>query len=157
MQPRGQPAPPTLDLDGDHNPTLNTSTTQLFNLHPSPLRPRQPVPSFYISTMATRRLASMSTKRVWLGDKGVYPIIGIIAGGSAYCVYRGIRHSTTSPDVHWTQESRTTAAFMRDNFEEGRKYREAAESGMVKDSVNNLQHNCPPIMKPLYNLWRDDK
>jgi len=105
--------------------------------------------------MAARRLATASTKRVWLGDKGVYPIIGIITAGCTFATYRGLRHSLSDPASLWSQSARTTPTFMRDNFDEGRRYRERTEAAMVKNSVDNLRHNAPPIFRPLYALWKE--
>ena len=103
--------------------------------------------------MAMRTVAQISTKKVWLGDRGVYPVIAIVGSGTAFATFWGISYMSTSVDVHWSRAARATPTHMRNDFAQGKRFRERVERKMVHNSVEELQHVAPPGLQTADRLF----
>lgn len=128
--------------------TLHTKTSpvnRLFSTTYNPLPPSN-------LPMAARTVAKISQRALWTGDKGCWPVATFAAGASVMACYAMYRQASSSVDVHWSRSGRSTATYMRDDFEAGQKFRDRVETHMVKDSVNNMQYNAPPLFSKLYRM-----
>ena len=90
--------------------------------------------------MALRRTAcSVNVKKIWLGDKGVYPIMGIVAAGCGWSTYAMYRHMSGSVDISVSKTTRATPVYMRDNFSQGAAWRKLVWSQIVEHSTTGHQ------------------
>lgn len=69
--------------------------------------------------MASR--ATRSVVKTWFSDPSTYPIIGIMAFATSMATFEGVRYVTSSPDVSFSKEKRTT--FNTRSSEEGSAFR----------------------------------
>lgn len=60
---------------------------------------RNQVTRFASSASSHQGIRQKSTKDIWLGDSGAYPIMGAIGFCFCYFSFHGIRYLATSPDV----------------------------------------------------------
>ncbi|KAG5180777.1 hypothetical protein JKP88DRAFT_222758 [Tribonema minus] len=63
-------------------------------------------PRTFAGSAEERASKERSVQQVWLGDKGAWPVIGIIGFALGLCTYWGLATLATNPDVRISKEGR---------------------------------------------------